>query len=258
MKTYVLSLPDDTTRRAALFAQFPHHAKEFEIVAAVDGRKEKPAFHQPLCRFDQNRPLIPTEIACTLGHLHVYEKIIAEDNDHGAFYLILEDDVLGTTEHMQRISQIAPSFPEKSLVILGGQQGMYRAKHLHGYPFQDKNVYKIPRFQRRNITRAACYLIDVAMVSHLHQQHQQCLTRIDHWAWLTRHCAHVYYAPILAHPVQNHTNSHIEAQRADLYAGLFWQRWQRDGWRETVSRIASRSLTPLLAPFIGLKKIPTK
>lgn len=258
MKTYVLSLPDDTARRSALFAQFPNRAKEFEIVEAIDGRKEKPAFHQPLCRFDQKRPLTSSEIACTLGHLRIYEKIIAQDDHSGAFYLILEDDVLGTPKHMQRISQIAPSFPKKSLVILGGQQGMYRAKHLYGYPFQHQEVFRTPRIQRRNLVRTACYLVDAEMASHLHRQHQQCLTRADHWSWLTRDCDHVYYTPLLAHPVQNHTNSHIEAQRANLYSDMFWQRWQRDGWRETVARITSRALTPIATPFIGLTKIPTK
>lgn len=256
MRIYLLSLPDDEQRRAALRDRFPEHFPRFQLVPAIDGRNGLPTPGMRICRRNRNRPLSSTEIACALGHLDIYGRILEEAAENNAFSLVIEDDVIGTTEDLRRIERLAAALPRNSMAILGGQQGMARARHLHGYATSWEGVYRIPASQLRNLARTCCYLLDKDTAILLMRQQSSCLTRADDWAGLLAKHQHVYFTPILSHPFPNRFNSHIDVSRSKLYSGGILARWHRDGLRESIARPFARNLTPLFGPLVGLKRIP--
>jgi hypothetical protein len=255
VKVYVLSLPEDDQRRDSLKWQFPEHFSSFEIVPAIDGRCKPPDYDVPQYPNNCRRPLSSTEAACALGHMRIYSQILNCPDTSSAFSLVMEDDVQGNKEQLGRIEWLATQLPPQSLVILGGLQNMPRARHLYGYTTPWTGTYRISVSQRRNLTGAYCYLLDARMAEHLRRQQSHCLNRADDWAYLAASEPHVFYAPIMSHPSLDGDNSHIEKTRAFLYQGGIIQRWQRDGWRESLARPAARLLTPIAAAWLGMKLI---
>ncbi|SDW43991.1 glycosyltransferase family 25 protein [Marinobacter mobilis] len=255
MNIYVLSLPDDHQRREALELQFPRYAPKFRFIDAVDGRSASPITDIPPCAKDRHRPLTGPEIACSLGHLKIFQSIVESKANPTSFHLILEDDVIGDCGRLEKIGEILLALPPKSLAILGGLQGMSRARHLHGFKSSRASVYRIPELQRRNLSRTCCYAVDFEMAKHLLQQQQRCLHRADDWAALLKGEYNVFYSPVLAHPTADTANSHIEQGRSHQYNGGLIKRWYQDGWKESIGRPLTRIFTPFLARYLHLHRI---
>lgn len=255
MKIYVVSLPDDHARRERLASLFPLRFADFEIVPAVDGRKSSPFLDTPQCKHNRHRPLTNTEIACARSHLNVYERIVNDSPQRQGFVLILEDDVQGDSAQLDDIEKFMPSLPRKSIVILGGLQGLPRAKQLYGYPVVGTGLYKIPRFQLRNIARTCCYLLDCDAAESLLMRQRTCITRADDWASLVDKDTHLFFCSMMSHPDISEAGSHIESSREILYSDGLMGRWRRDGIRESLVRPAVRIITPLIARAMGLRRV---
>lgn len=255
MKTFVLSLPTDRLRKSILESQFPCHFPYFEIVDAIDGRTKQVNTDIPACKKDKRRPLTSTEVACALGHIKIYEEIKKYGNKENNFNLILEDDIQGSPDDLEKIQQLSSFLPKKSIIILGGLGGMQRAQNLYGYLSPWPNIYRVPKPQRRNLSGTCCYLLDTVMAEHLLDKQNICLHRADDWPALLKNERNVFYTPLLSHPTPNIGNSHIEKERARRYSGGIIKRWYRDGCKESFARPITRISTPILAPFFGLYRI---
>lgn len=254
MKTYVLSLPDDHARRQQLNRSFGESAREFVYVDAIDGRNGHVPNAPPPCAKNRRRPMTGPEVACSLGHMGIYERILNEVRN-GEYCLVLEDDVQGTAEALKNIESLASDLPPGSVIILGGQQGMARARHLYGYLSQWQGVFRVPHFQLRNLARTCCYMLGVDVARSILLSQQKCLNRADDWVALLSNVRNVYYLDVLQHPVLDGLNSHIEQTRSSLYQDGFRVRWKRDGVRESLARPLTRWATSLLSSAVGLHRI---
>lgn len=93
---FVISLADATARRRTIRAQLDALALPFEIIDAVDGRKELTAEHERMIDREGTlrqfrRPMTNGEYACALSHMSVYRRIV-DQGLPGA--IVLEDDAL--------------------------------------------------------------------------------------------------------------------------------------------------------------------
>ncbi|MEP2027450.1 MAG: glycosyltransferase family 25 protein [Paracoccaceae bacterium] len=94
LRTFIVSLLDQSKRRALATDQANKYGLEFEFFDAVDGKRlEKEVLH---AHYDEarnrkyfKRPLANGEIACYLSHIGLWEKIAHGTDDR---VLILEDD----------------------------------------------------------------------------------------------------------------------------------------------------------------------
>ena len=75
------------TRQAERAGIEQHHAP---CVTVADLPRVPQQYSERLARIYYRRPLLPTELACTLSHLGLWRKLLASDEDA---YVIFEDDV---------------------------------------------------------------------------------------------------------------------------------------------------------------------
>ena len=106
IKAFVISLPDATTRRAAMNAMLAGNI-EYEILDATAGKDlagREREFCKDLYCPRAFRDLSLNEIACSLSHKRAMERFLASGADYG---LILEDDAFIAIENFARIASVA-------------------------------------------------------------------------------------------------------------------------------------------------------
>ena len=99
MRAYVINLARSVERRRSITAQLTKYGVEFEIVEAVDGREldltDTAVIASIAPSFLSADWFRPGHVACTMSHLNVCRKILADGLDHA---LVLEDDVIVPAE----------------------------------------------------------------------------------------------------------------------------------------------------------------
>lgn len=211
MKIYVLSLPRDKERRKKLFQNFINKSSEFLFFEALNKEQAQDIFISKNLKIKNTPvPMSLSEIACSLGHKAILENMI---HFNFKFSLILEDDVIGTDQDIDKIDKIVTILPEGSILIAGGLEGLKSLKSLYGFCVNEElKVYKIPKLYYRYLARTCCYLISYTVAQQIIEKQKQALERADNWEYLLDQCDHVYYSPILKHPIDLE-NSHIEQER---------------------------------------------
>lgn len=103
MKTFVISLVSETSRRSTVSKECEQRSLNFEIVDAINGRALAPSLFETLT-FDSNKnALTKGEVGCALSHMHVYSKMSSQGL---ACALVLEDDAQLSPEINYIISDI--------------------------------------------------------------------------------------------------------------------------------------------------------
>nr|WP_241879448.1 glycosyltransferase family 25 protein [Psychrobacter sp. PraFG1]UNK06250.1 glycosyltransferase family 25 protein [Psychrobacter sp. PraFG1] len=102
MKNIIISLDSANKRRQHIENEFGKHQLSYEFFDAL--RPEQAAQYAKSLNLEDTSDLTPTELACMMSHVAVWEKIIAEQLDYVA---IFEDDVyLGEDAEIYSIAQI--------------------------------------------------------------------------------------------------------------------------------------------------------
>jgi glycosyl transferase family 25 len=95
VRAYVVNLARSAERRKSITAQLTKYGVDFEIVEAVDGREldltDTAIIACIAPSFLSADWFRPGHVACTMSHLNVCRKILADGLDHA---LVLEDDVI--------------------------------------------------------------------------------------------------------------------------------------------------------------------
>lgn len=211
MKIYVLSLPKDQERRKKLFQSFINKSSEFLFFNAFNKEQAQNIVISQDIKI-KNLPVAMglSEIACSLSHKAILENMIQLNLK---FALILEDDVIGIDQDIDKINMISSILPKNSILITGGLDGLKSFKNLYGICINEElKIYKIPKLYYRYLARTCCYLVSDTVAQQIIKKQMQLLDRADSWEYLLDQCDHVYYSPILQHPIDL-TNSHIEQER---------------------------------------------
>jgi len=217
MRFFVVNLKRVATRRNYI----EQHVKDLalpnvEFIDAVDGKtmseKESNALHdRTWARKWVKRPLVRTEIACTLSHLKCYERII-DESLKGA--IVLEDDARLSTNIHEVVSALENSnYFHNGVLLLNWVQVISRTPvltlseeyHVHG--------------AFGNVIHSHAYYLSRSAAHKLLTFHQPVKTPMDSW----RHYADqglislFALAPALASVTSNHlATSSIAEERARI------------------------------------------
>ena len=170
---FVISLKSDEARREKLKERFKNYG-EFKLVEATDGRamsaKEYYGYALPsLEAYD--RLLSPSEVGCSLSHVRAYEEFLKSD---AKFALILEDDVIGDEDGVEKAFEAAAKMDEGSALICGAQDGLEGRFSAFGKKLKD-DFWLVSKRSYGTIYRAAAYVLDRRAAEKILQTHKKAL-----------------------------------------------------------------------------------
>lgn len=184
MKIYVISLESSHERKVALKEAFPQHYEEFIFINAVDGRNLTTTEYFKLVTpnlYENNRLLSPAEVGCALSHMQVYEKIIQEN----APAIILEDDVIGNDQALEKAIAIAKKNKPDEVIFLGGYDHIKEANniYLEASPEQTSTnpVYEVDKLSYIYLGSTCCYAIGANAARVTLNAQKQALKLADSW-----------------------------------------------------------------------------
>lgn len=223
MKIYVISLESSHERKVALKEAFPQHYEEFIFINAVDGRNLTTTEYFKLVRpnlYENNRLLSPAEVGCALSHMQVYEKIIQEN----APAIILEDDVIGNDEALEKAIAIAKKTKPDEVIFLGGYDHIKEAKNVYLKANPEQNgttpVYEVDKLSYIYLGSTCCYAIGANASRVILNTQKQVLKLADSWYKNTLNSnVQFKFTQLLRHPALYNAllnNSAIEKQRKSL------------------------------------------
>lgn len=208
---FCVSLEKDIKRRETLSLNFKNYYNDFNIIYAVDGRKlsAKEYFEKSFLTTInlKNRLMTPSELGCTLSHIEALSQFLKSEFD---FALILEDDVIGNDESIEKVKNQIQNLKENTILICGGQNGL-NDKYLYGKKIND--LFLIPKFSYSSIFRTCCYLVDKKAANWILDYQKKYHNLADRWNVILKN-SHVnfYFIDIFSHSVDLE-NSHIESER---------------------------------------------
>lgn len=205
---YVLTLLNDGKRRLNLRNKFPNRYKDFKFKFAFDFNYIKKNSETILN--DNATRLTVTEIACALSHKAILIDFLKSERD---YCLVLEDDIEGSDCLIDLAFFEYQKLPKGSILIAGGQEGLRSYKNLYGISVVElEKLYKIPKLYYRYLSRACCYIVSKEVARKIITLQEEKLNTADQWDVLLKNCDHVYFSPLLKHPISLE-DSHIEAER---------------------------------------------
>ncbi|MBR1375743.1 MAG: glycosyltransferase family 25 protein [Cardiobacteriaceae bacterium] len=174
---FVISLAKDEERRNQLKKQFSSY-DEFNIIDAIEGNKLniQEYFKYLSASLEKYNVLIsPNELGCTLSHIKAYEEFLRTDVE---YCLILEDDIIGSDEIIEKAFSLTDKIPENAMILLGG--GYPKA---WGKKIAD-NFYQISRYSLERIYNAHAYILDRQAAENLLTIQKDAATLTDIWCLL--------------------------------------------------------------------------
>ncbi len=140
----IISLTHALGRRKFMREQMARLKIDYEFFDAVDGNKLS---HTYVNRFKIKegeqcigRPLSKGELGCVFSHLHVYEKMLAENIEK---LIVLEDDVQLNDDFAVLINNLNSAPLQWDLAYIGYSPG------LKATPFFGKNIYPLNLWESR-------------------------------------------------------------------------------------------------------------
>ena len=140
----VISLAHASKRREFIREQMAKLKIDYEFFDAVDGNKLS---HADISKFKikegeqyLGRPLSKGEIGCTFSHLHIYEKMLAENIEK---LIVLEDDVQLYDDFAVLISNLS-TVPLQWDLLYFGYWTTFK-----GMPLFGKNIYPLSLWESR-------------------------------------------------------------------------------------------------------------
>jgi glycosyl transferase family 25 len=251
---YLVSLTQDIQRREALKQRFPKNYPHFIHIEAVDGRQltAKEYYNQTLDYFiKSNRTMSPAELGCTLSHIRVLEGFIKTDSQYA---LILEDDIEGSDDDIQKIFSLTQALMSNSLVLCGGQLDIKGKKYRFGKKTNIKELYEVYPLSYPYIYGTCCYVVTKKSANKILEYHKNSLTIADGWNDFFKDTdIKIYYANLLSHPLDL-SNSHIEQYRvqAQSHKKTLWKKFVSPNFLITMAKL---KIIPIIASLMGYKKI---
>jgi GR25 family glycosyltransferase involved in LPS biosynthesis len=211
----VLSLPDAFEKRKAITRELLAAGINFVFQDGVDGRIS------PIPR-DVNSLLTPPEAACSLGHIRIYQELLASDQ---GWALVFEDDVNLAPDFSQVLnlvnSEVLPALDHKPVVVLlGGQDGIRAHFFFVGVQWGFAGRHKILRSFRSEkfLFRTCGYLINRKAAQGFILANQGLIYRADDWVGFKNRGAlddiYLLRPGIVSHP-RDLTASAIQEQRSE-------------------------------------------
>lgn len=213
MEIYLVSLKDDVKRREELKKRFPKYYDSFKVIDAVDGRKlSAKEYFQKTAHFVKyyNRMMSPSELGCSLSHFNIFADFLSSSEE---FALVLEDDVIGTDNDIDKIIKISKLLNENALLICGCQDGLGSVDFLYGKKNLNEQFWELSNFSYEYVLRTASYLVTKNSAKAILDYQNKEIMLADNWdKFFVNTPIKIYFTDIFAHPVEL-GNSHIEADR---------------------------------------------
>lgn len=244
MKTYFISLEQDTQRRTELAQRFTQNYPEMQWIKAINGKElsAKEYFSYVQQFFNIYKKIItPSEVGCTLSHMKALEKFLETED---GFCLILEDDVIGKDLDIELIKRNVVQSDLNGLLLLMDQRFYNYDKYILGKltPY----FYQLPRFSIKFVLGTCSYALDRETARYMLQIYKNNIDYADAWYKIYyKSKIPFYYSAILKHPSELN-DSRIENERSKIYMneknffkriykqGVFWKIYNRirnDIWR---------------------------
>ncbi len=245
---YLISLAQDSQRRKELKQKFPKSYAQFIQIEATDGRQlTATEYYEKAIKFfrKSNRIMLPTELGCTLSHIHALEEFIKTNSQYA---LILEDDVEGEDKDIIKILNLIKNFEPKSLLICGRIANK-------NYPFGKKTsiegLYEISHLTHQFIHRAWSYVVTKKSANEIIEYHKHNLTIADWWNDIFKDTdTKIYYTNILSHPICR-AKSHMETDRAQFNQSL----WEKITSIKSIKHKLKKEIVKVIIQLKGYKKI---
>ena len=207
---YVVSLPTDVTRRQKIGHELSAANIPYDFFDAVYGQDLSVTEYFELGVSRSQRILSPSELGCSISHLNILKKLVA--SGHNSF-VILEDDVsVRSSQLYQKFSQT--KLLDNTLYILGGQEGLRRAKVLKAVRNDRHKSFNkwFSYFFQRTCCYAGTAVMFQKMMAYLDSQTPRILA--DDWPKIVfgSDIKRLEYWPIFSHP-NDLAQSHIEQER---------------------------------------------
>lgn len=251
---YLVSLVDDSERRALLKERFSSYYTTFIDIEAVDGRilPAKEYYQKTLPYFIKyNKTMSPAEWGCTSSHIKALEAFLQTDEPYA---LILEDDVIGNDQDLDKIAELATKLDKDFLLLCGAQEGIDDRRYQLGKQLVDKRIYEVHPFSYPFVFRTCCYVVTRKSAQEILNYHIDCLTLADKWdEFFKGTTTKIYYAEILKHP-EDLASSHIEAERRSQDKTFFKKLFSIDGPKKIYNKIYINFMA-LILQAIGFKRL---
>lgn len=256
MNIYLISLQKDFERRNALKNIFFHNYARFKIIDAIDGRtlSAKEYFdlaHTSATKF--NRLLSPSELGCSLSHIKALETFLKSGENHA---LILEDDIIGRDEDIQKIESLLPYIPKNSILMCGGQDKISLRRYLYGKKMAN-SLNKLANFSHFYIVRACCYVVTRSSAAAILATQREYVLLADSWYHLIKDKnIEIFFADILVHPDDDtKSNLHHERNIITLDRRSFRQKWLSIQTLKSLSKRLKLYKNIVLSLLLGYKKV---
>ena len=203
---YVISLAKDEERRNSLKKQFNSY-NEFNIIDAVEGNKIdiQEYFKYLSGSLSKYNILIsPNELGCTLSHIKAYQQFLSTNAE---YCLILEDDVIGSDETIEKAFSLTEKIPTNSMILLGGIYPKAWGKKIAD------NLYNISRYSLERVWNAHAYILDRQSAENLLNIQKEKTTLTDMWCILLPQKNISLYYSNLIHQNYDENPSNIEIER---------------------------------------------
>ena len=209
---YVISLTDSTERRRAISQQAKSLNLTIQIVDAVDGRKgfsaeQETQIDRAKAREHLRKDLTNGEIACSLSHAHLYQKISQDPESMGA--VILEDDVLLSPTFGRIMHSYVLQNSGEMLILLYHSRA--RVLRFSSRPFIEDITIRTPI---RPPCGTAAYFVSPEGAQILMRRSLPIASVADWGFDITEIGAKALEPHVVGHPPEHKTGSILQAQRA--------------------------------------------
>jgi glycosyl transferase family 25 len=219
---YVINLPRDAERRAAIRARLDLMALQYRIVDAVDGKSLAPdAYDQRLRRRYFGRALTPGEIGCLLSHRRVCALMLAEQCPEA---IVLEDDAVLSPDFVEVIKALQRCAHQWDLVRFVGSPKIHARGFRRVRPLCDSYwLIRLPTTPGGS----HAYLLNRKAAAVLESQLGQSFLPMDilqGWSWRTGLETLAVYPTLAAQDADSGTT--IGEERFSKAVALSgWERW---------------------------------
>lgn len=220
---FIISLKSDIERREKIAGLLNNLKIDFEFFDAIDYRSDE--FKSAKKNVSANAgtqyvEMTEPEMACTLSHLAVYQRILDRNLQ---WALVLEDDVhfdRRLSDVLQALSQSTSPLKSGCSYVLGGQQGtsdyqLFGLSLLHTQKIGGVRFRKVT-YKKHKVTRTCSYIVDQRYCQQalkLFSSHGFYLIDDRKILFENDVMDDIYFCDIVTHPIVNISNSHLELSR---------------------------------------------